>query len=91
MDPSNVDALPENIFSESFPPVTSTPKTSKDNIPQQCNPSTDSTTHMNKQSKPQNDGAANGSSTDGYDETTKDKAQEMSGGDETNKPLRKAQ
>ena len=38
---------------------------------------------MNKQSKPQNDGAANGSSTDAYDETTNDKMQEMSGGDET--------
>ena len=91
MDPSNVDALPENIFSEYHPPMTSTLKTSKENIPEQCNPLTHSTTDMNKQSKPQNDGAANGSSTDGYDETTKDKTQELSSGDETNKPPKKFQ
>ena len=91
MDPSHVDALPENIFSESNPPVTSTSKTSKDKMSQQCNPSTDSMTDMNKQSKPQNDGAANGSSTDACDETTNDKMQEMSSGDETNKLSRKAQ
>ena len=51
MDPSHVDALPENIFSVLNPPVTSTPKTSKDKISQQCNPSTDSTSDVNKQSK----------------------------------------
>ena len=71
MDPSHVDALNENIFSVLNPPVTSTPKTSKDKISQQCNPSTDSMSDVNKQSKPQNDRAANGSSTDAYDETTK--------------------
>ena len=38
MDPSHVDALPENIFSVSNPPVTSTPKTSKEKISQQCIP-----------------------------------------------------
>ena len=91
MDPSHVDALPENIFSVLNPPVTSTPKTYKDKISQQCNPSTDATSDVNKQSKPQNDGAANGSSTDAYDETTHEKMQEMSGRDETNKPPRKAQ
>ena len=82
---------PKNNFSELNPPVTSTPKTSKDKMSQQFNPSTDSTTDMNKQSKPQNDGAANGSSTDAYDETTNDKTQEMTGRDETNKLPRKAQ
>ena len=91
MDPSHVDALPENIFSVSNPPVTSTPKTSKDKISQQCNLSTDSMNDVNKQSKPQNDGAANGSSTDAYDETTNEKTKEMSSRDETNKPPRKAQ
>ena len=91
MDPSHVDALPENSFSVSNPHVTSTLKTSKDKISQQCNPSTNSTSDVNKQSKPQNDGAANGSSTDAYDETTNEKMQEMSGGDETNKLPRKAQ
>ena len=45
---------------------------------------------VNKKSKPQNDGAANGSSTDAYDETI-EKMQEMSGGDETNKLPRKVQ
>ena len=91
MDPSHVDALPENIFSVSNPPVTSTPKTSKEKISQQCIPPTDSMCDVNKKSKSQNDGAANGSSTDAYDETTIEKTQEMSGGDETNKPPRKAQ
>ena len=91
MDPSHVDALPENIFSVLNPPVTSTPKTSKEKISQQCNPPTNSMSDVNKKSKPQNDGAANGSSTDAYDETTIEKTQEMSGGDETNKPPRKAQ
>ena len=91
MDPSHVDALLENIFSVSNPPVTSTPKTSKDKISQQCNPSTDSMSDVNKQSKAQHDGAANGSSTDAYDETTNEKTQEMSGRDETNKLPRKAQ
>ena len=91
MDPSHVDALPENIFSVSNPPVTSTPKTSKEKISQQSIPPTDSMRDVNKKSKPQNDGAANGSSTDAYDETTIEKTQEMSGGDETNKPSRKAQ
>ena len=89
MDPSNVDGLPEQIFSDDRPPVTSTMKTSKDRIDEQCNPLTQSTPDMNKKSKPQNDGAANGSSTDGYDETTKDTTQEMSGRDETNKPPKK--
>ena len=78
MDPSHVDALPENIFSVSNPPVTSTPKTSKQKISQQCNPPTDSASDVNKKSKPQNDGAANGSSTDAYNETTIEKMQEMS-------------
>ena len=91
MDPSHVDALGKNIFSVSNPPVTSTPKTSKEKISQQCNPPTDSTSDVNKKSKPQNDGAANGSSTDAYNETTIEKMQEMSGRDETNKLPRKAQ
>ena len=91
MDPSNVERLPDNIFSESNPPVTSTPKTARDKIAQQCNPSTDLTTDMNKHSKTSIEGAGNGSSTDPYDETTTDKTQEMSSGDETNKPPKKAQ
>ena len=91
IDPSNVDALPENIFNEYQPPLTSTPKASKEKIQEQCNHSTDATTDINKQSKPQNDGVANGSSSDGYDETTKDKTHELSGGDETNKPPKKSQ
>ena len=78
MDPSHVDALPKNIFSVSNPPVTSTLKTSNDKIPAQCNPCTPSLSDVNKQSKPQNDGAANSSSTDAYDETTNEKTQEMS-------------
>ena len=53
MDPSHVDALPENIFSVSNPPVTSTPKTSKEKISQQCNPPTNSTSDVNKKLKPQ--------------------------------------
>ena len=91
MDPSHVEALPEKIFNVSNPLVTSTPKTSKENISQQCIPPTDSMRDVKKKSKPQNDGAANGSSTDAYDETTIEKTQKMSGGDETNKPPRKAQ
>ena len=91
MDPSNVERLPENIFSESNPPVTSTPKTTKEKIAHQSNPSSDSTTDINKHSKPSTEGAGNGSTTDPYDETTTDKMQEMSSGDETNKPPKKAQ
>ena len=71
--------------------MTSTPKTTKEKIAQQCNPSSDSTTDINKHSKASIEGAGNGSSTDPYDETTTDKRQEMSSGDETNKPPKKAQ
>ena len=91
MDPSHFHALPENIFSVSNPPVTSTPKTPKDTIPAKSKPCTATTSDVKKQLKPRNDGEANGSSTDAYDETTNEKTQEMYGGDETNKPLRKAQ
>ena len=91
LDPSNVGTLPENIFHENQPPATLTPKTSKENNQQQCNPSTDDTSDITKESKPQNDGAANGSSTDGYDETTKDKTHDLSGADETNKLPKKFQ
>ena len=52
MDPSHVDALPKNIFSVSNPPVTSTLKTSKEKISQQCIPPTNSMRDVNKKSKP---------------------------------------
>ena len=91
IDPSEVEQLPENIFSDSNPPVTSTPKTTKGRIGPQSDPASESITPMKKHSKPSIDGAGNGSSTDPYDETTTDKTQEMSGGDESNKPPKKAQ
>ena len=91
IDPSEVERLPKNIFSDSNPPVTSTPKTTKGRIGLQSNPASESMTPMKKHSKPSIDSAGNGSSTDPYDETTTDKMQEMSGGDETNKPPKKAQ